>query len=101
MPWCDEFVTYYQNFDFKIRRDHQKNILWASCPWVGRRKELILGYVPKNNEKKNSGSKGLKYIIGAISTQIHIIAVKVREQMTCWMLVKWVAQHDHRKQFNI
>ena len=24
MPWCDEFVTYCQNFDFKIRRDHQK-----------------------------------------------------------------------------
>ena len=25
MPLCDEFVTYCQNFDFKIRRDHKKN----------------------------------------------------------------------------
>ena len=24
MPLCDEFVTYCENFDFKIRRDHQK-----------------------------------------------------------------------------
>ena len=24
MPLCDEFVTYCQNFDFKIRRDLQK-----------------------------------------------------------------------------
>ena len=24
MPLCDESVTYCQNFDFKIRRDHQK-----------------------------------------------------------------------------
>ena len=24
MPLCDEFVTNYQNFDFKIRRDHPK-----------------------------------------------------------------------------
>ena len=25
MSLCDEFVTYCQNFDFKIRRDHQIN----------------------------------------------------------------------------
>ena len=25
MPQCDEFVTYCQNFDFKIRKDHNKN----------------------------------------------------------------------------
>ena len=24
LTWCDEFVTYCQNFDFKIRRVHQK-----------------------------------------------------------------------------
>ena len=23
LPLCDEFVTYCQNFDFKIKRDHQ------------------------------------------------------------------------------
>ena len=27
---------------------------------VGRRREFILCYVPKNYEKKNSGSKGLR-----------------------------------------
>ena len=33
---------------------------WATRLWVGRRKEPILGYVPKNDKnKKNSGSKGL------------------------------------------
>ena len=58
MLLCDEFVTYCQNFDFKIRRDHEKNFLWASRLWVGRRKEPILDYIPKNDEK-NSGSIGL------------------------------------------
>ena len=57
MPLCDEFVTYYQKFDFKIRRDHQKNFLWASRLWVGRRKEPISDYVPKN-DKKNQAVKG-------------------------------------------
>ena len=49
-----------KTFDFNIRRDYQKKNLWASRLWVGRRKEHILGYVPKNDEKKNSGGKGLK-----------------------------------------
>ena len=40
------------NFDFKIIRDHQKNFLWASRLWVGRRKEPILDYVPKNDKKR-------------------------------------------------
>ena len=39
--------------------DHQKDFLWASRLWVGRRKEPILGYVPKNYVKKNSCSKVL------------------------------------------
>ena len=38
--------------DFKLRRDHRKNFLWATRLWVGRRKKPILGYVPKNAEKK-------------------------------------------------
>ena len=42
-----------------LRRDHQKNFLWTSRLWVGRRKEPILGYVPKNDEKKNFVHKGL------------------------------------------
>ena len=37
----------------------KKKFLWASGLWVGRRKEPILGYVPKNDEKKNSVHKGL------------------------------------------
>ena len=49
-----------QNFDFNLRRDHQKNFLWASRLWVGRRKEPTLRYVPKNYARKNSGSYGLK-----------------------------------------
>ena len=36
-----------------------KNFPWASDLWVGRRKEPILGYVAKNDEKKNLVHKGL------------------------------------------
>ena len=39
----------------------KKNFLWATRLWVGRRKEPILGYVPKNDEKKNSVLKGLTH----------------------------------------
>ena len=52
-------ASFSKTFDFNLRRDHQKNFLWASRLWVGRRKEPILGYVPKKDEKKNSGGKGL------------------------------------------
>ena len=50
-------------YDPKIRRDHQKKFPWASRLWVGRRKESILGYVPENDEKNNSGIKGLKKVV--------------------------------------
>ena len=55
------YDTFSQNFYFNLRRDNNnKKILWASRLWVGRRKEPILAYVPKNYEKKkNSGCKGL------------------------------------------
>ena len=43
-----------------FKKGSSKNFLWASRLWVGRRKKPILGFVPKNYEKKNSGSKGLK-----------------------------------------
>ena len=33
---------FHQNFNFILRRDHQKNFLWASRLWVGRRKEPML-----------------------------------------------------------
>ena len=55
-----KYTTFDQNFDFNLRRDHQKKFLWTSRLWVGRRKEHILGNVPKNDEKKNSVNKGLK-----------------------------------------
>ena len=54
-----KYRTFDQNFNFNLRRDHQKIFLWASCLWVGRRKEPILGYVPKNDDKKNLVHKGL------------------------------------------
>ena len=56
-------ASFSKTFDFNLRRDHQKNFLWASRLWVGRRKEPILGYVPKSDEKKNSGGKGLNIIM--------------------------------------
>ena len=37
--------TFWQNFDFKIRRDHCRTVLWEPCLWVGRRCEPILGYI--------------------------------------------------------
>ena len=40
-----------------------KKIIWASRLWVGRRKEPILGYVPRNDDKRNSGSKRLKGLV--------------------------------------
>ena len=64
-PYCltGTFLPQYQNFDLNLKRDHQKNFLRASRLWVGRRKEPILGYVPKNCERKNSGSNGLTALL--------------------------------------
>ena len=45
-------VPFQQNFNSILRRYHQKNFLWASRLWVGRRKEPILGWVQKNDIKK-------------------------------------------------
>ena len=45
-------------FQYYFKKGSSKNFLWASCLWVGRRKEPILGYVPKNDEK-NLDHKGL------------------------------------------
>ena len=53
-------IPFYRNFNSILRRDHQKIFLWTSRLWVGRQKEPILGYVPKNDEKKNLVHKGLK-----------------------------------------
>ena len=34
-------------FWFQLMKGSSKNVLWMSQGWVGRRKEPILGYVPK------------------------------------------------------
>ena len=44
-------ASFSKTFDFNLRRDHQK-ISYERRDWVGRRKEPILGYVPKKDEKK-------------------------------------------------
>ena len=41
------------------RRDY---IYICVCELIGRRKEPILFYIPKYDEKKNSGSKGLSIL---------------------------------------
>ena len=48
------FVPVLLKFRLTKSRDIRKNFLWASRLWVGRQKEPILGYVPKNYEKKES-----------------------------------------------
>ena len=47
-------------YNFNLRRDLQKNFLWASHLWVGRWKEPLLSYVTRNDEKKESGHKWVK-----------------------------------------
>ena len=54
----DKGVPFHRNFNSILRSDHKK-IIWSSRLW-GRRKEPILGYVPKNDEKKNLVHEGLK-----------------------------------------
>ena len=50
-----------QKFWFKFKKGSSKEIpISVATIWVGRRKEPILDYVPKNYEKNNSGSKGLR-----------------------------------------
>ena len=55
---------------------------WASRLWVGGRKEPILGYVPKNDEKKNSVLKGLTLCHGT-----HFVIVLLKENTYYLLLV--------------
>ena len=48
-----------QNFNSILRRDHQKKFPMS----LGRRKEPISGYVPRNDEKKNSVHNVLTILI--------------------------------------
>ena len=50
-----------KHFDFNIRRHHKK-ILYASRLSVSRRKEHILGYIPKKRRKKEFKMKRVKWL---------------------------------------
>ena len=56
----DTGVSFHRNFNSNLRSYHQNKFLWATRLWVGRRREPILGYVPKYDEKNNLVHKGLK-----------------------------------------
>ena len=51
-PWRALYGTFSQNFDFE--KDHPKK-----KKSVDEKSLSILGYVPKNDENKNPGSRGL------------------------------------------
>ena len=53
-------ASFSKTFYLNLRRDHQKNSYERreSRLWVGRQKEPILGYVPKNDKKKIQEVKG-------------------------------------------
>ena len=59
MPRAHKSVRIAKILTLKLEGIIKKNFLWASLLEVGRRKEPILGYVPKNDENSNSGIKGL------------------------------------------
>ena len=53
-------VPFERNFNSILRRDRQKKFPMCASLWVGRRKEPILGFVSKNDEK-NLVHKGLTH----------------------------------------
>ena len=52
-------MTFCKNFDFNLRRDHQKDSNERRNYESVDKKEPILGYIPKNDEKRNLVLKGL------------------------------------------
>ena len=56
----DTGVPFHWNFNSILKKDHKKKFLWTSRLRVGRRKEPILGYFPKNDEKNNLVHKRVK-----------------------------------------
>ena len=83
-PRRTQVASFHRNFSSILRRDHQKNFLWASRLWVGRRKEPILGYVHKNGEKKNLVYKGLNKIICIVDRLIGWSVHPTRYQSWRW-----------------
>ena len=77
-----------------LRRDHQKNFRWPPQLWVSRRKEPILCYVPKNDKKKNSGSKGLNVLFVlrlteyAMYTCMYVYIAHAYTMYTCKQIAK-------------
>ena len=62
VPTVPLWVTFSQNFYFNLRRDHKKVPMSVMSRY--RRKEPISGYIPiKEEEEKNSVSKGLRHIV--------------------------------------
>ena len=53
--------------------------------WVGRRKETILGYIPKNDDEKNSGGFRLNILlISNISSDIYLyIPIVINAYTNC------------------
>ena len=93
--YCVQKCTNWQNFDSKIRRDHQKKFLWASRLWVSRGKKLISGYVSKNCEKKNSGTKRLKKM--KIYKFLYSFTAYCVQKCTNWQNFDSKIRRDHQK----
>ena len=66
-------------FAFAIFFQYSICNIYLFYSWVGRRKEPILGYVPKNDEKKNSDHKGL---MKSIETWVNIIIIEAFLMLT-------------------
>ena len=70
---CLAFYIYIwrlaKKFWFQFRKVSSKNFLWASRLWVGRRKDPILSYITKNDEKNNPGTNGLMFVISYLQTE--------------------------------
>ena len=95
--YCVQKCTNWQNFDSKIRSDHQKNFLWVSRLWVGKGKKLISGYVSKNCEKKNSGTKRLKKM--KIYKFIKPFTAYCVQKCTNWQNFDSKIRRDHQTNF--
>ena len=96
--YCVQNCMNWQNFDSKIRRDHQKNFLWPSQLWVGRGKKLISGYVSKNYEKRIPALK--VYRKWKFTNFFNPLATAYCVQKcTNWQNFESKIRRDHQKRF--
>ena len=63
MTQVNELLQFGQNFDVKIRRDHEKNSYERRAYESVDDRSIILGYISKIYEKNNSGHEELKKIL--------------------------------------